>query len=204
MTKSVAKKKLILTVAALAVTTGFFVYGTRAYYTDSVQSKGNIITVSSVNDVQLFDRSFDIHGAPLPADTPVAIMPGQNIPKAVFVENTGNSPIYVRVMLTPKVILAEKYADKESEIDLSLIGYDIDATNWIYRDGYYYYKEAVAGGDSTGNLLSAILFSPQMGNMYKDSRILLTVRMEVVQARYNGENVLDAVGWATPTEGGTP
>ena len=39
-----------------------------------------------------------------------------------------------------------------------------------------------------------------MGNLYKDSKINLKVRIEVVQASSNGESVFDAVGW--PSENG--
>lgn len=202
MTKSGAKKRLIITVAALAVTTGFFAYGTRAYFTDKVTSGKNVISVVGVNDVQLVDLSYAQGGLPLPPEQPVPIMPGQSVAKTVSVKNTGSSPIFVRVKFTPQIILSEKEAGRESEIDLSLVRFEIDETKWLYQDGYYHYYLPLEGGEETGNLISAIVFSPEMGNMYKDSRILVTTRMEVVQANYNASFVLDATGWATPAQGG--
>ena len=204
MTKSVAKKKLIITVAALAVTTGFFAYGTRAYFTDKVTSGKNVISVVGVNDVQLVDLSYAQGGLLLPPDQPVPVMPGQSVGKTVSVKNTGESPIFVRIKLTPIIILSEKEAGRESEIDLSLVRFEIDETKWLYQDGYYHYYLPLEGGEETENLIPAVTFSPEMGNMYKDSLILVTTRMEVVQANYNASFVLDATGWATPTEGGTP
>ena len=44
-------------------------------------------------------------------------------------------------------------------------------------------------------LLSSVTFSKQMGNLYKDSRISVTVNMEIVQSNNNGATVFDATGW---------
>jgi hypothetical protein len=50
-------------------------------------------------------------------------------------------------------------------------------------------------GAETTPLYSAVHFSKDMGNLYKDSAISVTAIMQVVQANYNGETVFDAVGW---------
>ena len=65
----------------------------------------------------------------------------------------------------------------------------------LYQDGYYYYLTPLNEGKSTKSLLSAVTFSTRMGNLYKDSRITLTVNMEIVQSNYNGATVFDATGW---------
>ena len=41
-----------------------------------------------------------------------------------------------------------------------------------------------------------------MGNIYKDAKLFVTVRIEVVQANNNGDSVLTATGWAVASEGG--
>lgn len=196
------KKQIIAMIAALSVTAAAFAYSTVAYFTDDTSSNVNRISVG-VAKVEFFDVTLPFSSVDRPLfGSPIDIMPGYVIEKNVSVKNAGSVSLYVRVKITPQILLSEKEAGNENQIDFSLIEYELNTTDWQYLDGYYYYVSALLGGKTTENLLSAVKFSERMGNLYKDSRISLTVRMESVQSNHNGATVFEATGWPASSEGG--
>ena len=200
------KKQMIGIIAALSVTAAAFSYSTVAYFTDDESYNGNIIS-AGVARVDFINQDLPFHSFDHPLfGEPIEVMPGYVVKKNVVVKNVGTLPLYVRVKLLPQIQLSEKEAGKESSIDYSLIEYTFNTQNWRYLDGYYYYLTPLAGGKTTENLLSEVKFSELMGNLYKDSRISLTINMEVVQSNHNGATVFEAVGWpahsSTASEGG--
>ena len=198
------KKQMIAMIAALSVTSAALAYSTVAYFTDDVQSTGTNIS-TGVAKVEFIDVTLPFSATDRPLfGEPIDIMPGYVVEKNVSVKNSGSLPLYVRAKFTPQILLSEKEAGNESQIDLSLIEYEVNTTDWQYLDGYYYYASVLLGGKTTENLISSVKFSEQMGNLYKDSRISLSVRMEVVQSNYNGDTVFEATGWPAPTTPATP
>lgn len=196
---SSAKAKLIAVIATLTLTVAFFIHTTVAYFTHTVVSPSNQIFTGKM-EVEL--QSSSVIGDLVMPDGSVRIMPGVTVQKTVSAKNTGTLPLYVRVKVTPEIVLADAYADRKDEINLSYISFNFDNQNWLYQDGYYHYADMLTGGDATNDLFSQITFSNEMNNIYKDSKMYVTVRIEVVQASSNGENVLQASGWATTDEGG--
>lgn len=194
-----AKFKLIAIIAAFAITLASFIHTTVSFFVDSVVSPNGYIATGST-DVELVSSSVG-GGAQMP-DGSIRIMPGQTVEKSVSAKNTGTLPLYVRVKVTPEIVLADAYQAHTNEIDTSLIVFDFDTENWLLKDGYYHYADALTGGTATNDLFTQITFSKDMGNIYKDGKMHVTVRIEVVQANNNGENVLQATGWATAGEGG--
>ena len=200
MTK--AKFKFIAIVVLLIINLISFVPMTIAFFSDNISAPGNQI-VTGTAEVGLVESSVSSSDSNIVLpDGSLRIMPGMTANKSVAVKNTGTLSLYVRVKVAPKIVLAEKYTARENEIDYSLIAFDFDQENWLYQDGYYYYSVALNKGQSASDLFTQITFSNQMGNIYKDGKMYVTVRIEVVQASNNGENVLSAKGWAT-AEGGT-
>lgn len=197
------KKKVIAIAVIMCITSATFLCSTFAYFSDGLSSGGSIIYTGTTS-AELIDNTVLEGNVPVQPGTPIKIMPGYKISKTVTAKNTGTLPVYVRISLTPEVILAENARGRESEVDLSLISYDIDTANWVYENGYYYYKIPLTGGNQAPDLFTTVTFSEQMGNLYKDSRINFTVRIEIVQASGNGNSALTATGWAEPTsEGGS-
>jgi hypothetical protein len=194
-----AKFKLIAIIAAFAITLASFIHTTVSFFVDSVVSPNGYIATGTA-DVELVSSSVG-SGAQMP-DGSIRIMPGQTVEKNVSAKNTGTLPLYVRVKVTPEIVLADAYKAHTNEIDTSLIVFDFDTANWLLKDGYYHYANALTGGTSTNDLFTQITFSKDMGNIYKDGKMHVTVRVEVVQANNNGEDVLQATGWATAGEGG--
>ena len=197
---SSAKFKLIAIIAAFVLTLASFIHMTVAYFVDTVVSPNGYIATGTA-DVELVSSSSVSGGVEMP-DGSVRIMPGQTVEKTVSAKNTGTLPLYVRVKVTPEIVLADAYTAHTNEIDLSLIAFNFDEDNWLLKDGYYHYADALTGGEATSDLFSKITFSKDMGNIYKDGKMYVTVRIEVVQANDNGADVLQATGWATAGEGG--
>ena len=190
----------IISIALLLISTVVCSY---AYFVETTFSGGNTITAGR-SDVTVYDIT-DPSQLPDPSNPDVmSILPDAEVSKIVYVTNSGTTPVYVRAKITERITLDERYADHQNEVDLSLVSYDIDYANWTELDGYYYFNAPVNAGESTTNLISQVIFSEQMGNIYKDSLIYVTVLLEVVQSNGNGATVFDAVGWTSATEGGAP
>ncbi|MBE7068322.1 MAG: hypothetical protein E7381_03375 [Clostridiales bacterium] len=196
---SSTKFKLIAVIVTLVITLAFFLHSTFAYFTDAVVTPKSVIATGSTS-VEIV-QSEPVGGEQMP-DGSLRIMPGQIVEKTVSIKNTGTLPLYVRVKVAPNIVLAEAYEAYANEIDYSLIGFDFDQTNWLYQDGYYHYRISLLSEKQAESLFTQIQFSRQMGNIYKDAKLFVTVRIEVVQANNNGDSVLTATGWAVASEGG--
>ncbi|MBQ7879887.1 MAG: hypothetical protein IJ317_04480, partial [Clostridia bacterium] len=143
------KKQIIAMIAALSVTAAAFAYSTVAYFTDDTSSNVNRISVG-VAKVEFFDVTLPFSSVDRPLfGSPIDIMPGYVIEKNVSVKNAGSVSLYVRVKITPQILLSEKEAGNENQIDFSLIEYELNTTDWQYLDGYYYYVSALLGGKTT-------------------------------------------------------
>ena len=194
-------KKLIATVIAMCVLLGSFAFCTYAYFTESALSSGNVI-ITGEADVSFTNSSILPDGSLPGADDAIGIYPGYTVSKSVYATNNGAYPIYVRAAVSRVITLDERYAAHGDEIDYSLVLLEMDLVGWQERDGYYYYTRPVSAGEATTSLISQIKFSEEMGNIYKDGTIKVTVRLEAVQANHNGANVFEASGWASAGNGG--
>lgn len=102
------------------------------------------------------------------------VNPGDEYDKIVSVTNTGSKRAYIRVKLTPLF---------NPVLPTNVVTYPILA-NWIDGgDGWYYYKNIVAPGAATANIIEEVIFAGQaMGNQYQDATFTLTVDAEAIQA----------------------
>ena len=187
----------------MAAIVASFVGGTVAYFTDTVTSRDNVIISTGSASVGLLDVTLP-HGSVDPSlgGEAISVLPGYTISKTVTAKNTGTYPLYVRVKLDYDITLDERYADMQGSVDKSLVSLNINTENWILRDGYYYYGKSLPHGETAPALMTAVTFSSDMGNMYKNSTITFNIVMEVVQSNNNGTNVFEATGWASSEEGG--
>ena len=164
--------------------------GTLAYFTAS-ETAHNVITSGGV-DIQLIEQSRNEDGSLVPWENVDGVMPGAEISKIVTVENTGASDAWVRVSVTKSITLARGV---QGTPDLSLVVLDINPTDWTEQDGYYYYNDPLAPGETTPPLFTIVTFDPKMGNEYQGSTAHIDVKADAVQVANNGETVLDALGW---------
>lgn len=130
-------------------------------------------------ELELVDDGSDVIPNPL--------TPGAEITKKVAVKNVANNASYVRVMLFPTIIdkngiTLEAQHPKQFEYT------DLDTTKWKYGDdGYYYYLEKLAPGDTTKpNLLSKIVVDKDLDAKYKDSKFEFEVKVEGINTTTGG------------------
>ena len=117
-------------------------------------------------------------------------MPGAEISKIVTVKNTGASDAWVRIKVDMTIKLAN--GDKGNPEVMKL---DIKDAFWTEKDGYYYYNDPLAPGDTTPPLFTTVTFDPKMGNEYQGSTAHIDVKADAVQVANNGDAVLEATGW---------
>ena len=67
--------------------------------------------------------------------------------------------------------------------------------SWVLQDGYYYYTEALVPGDLTTALFDTVIFSPNMGNEFKNCSIQFILVCQSVQTNGNSDDPLAAWGW---------
>lgn len=201
MTQTTAK--LITAICATMTVLIAFVYGTIAYFSDSVRSDQNsMISAGSVSLNVIHVTHVEDGLMPIPGNEPVVIMPGYSVDKTLQAENIGTLSLYIRIKLDYAIQLNAAYQNHADEIDYSLVTSSIDDQNWTWRDGYYYYNYPLSAGQTSSSLLDTVNFSTEMGNIYKDSTITLHIQVEAVQANNNGSNVFEATGWTSMQGGG--
>ncbi len=188
------KRKLLFIAAALIVLS-LIAGGTLAYFTAEDTAR-NVITSGAVTaELVEQQRTADGELAPYPAEA-IPVMPGQNVSKIVTVRSD-EQPAWIRARYT---IAVQDAAGKAMDIPAAklakVVSIEPDAGRWTLRDGWWYYSEAVGGGESTSALFESIDFSgPDMGNEYQGATITVDVAVQVVQSANNGESALDAMGW---------
>lgn len=194
------KKKIVATCVVMILTVLTFVGSTLAYFTDNTDSRYNKIATGGAA-VALLDTTYPFGSdVAITPGTPIKIFPGYEIKKTVTARNDGDIPMYVRIKLTPEITLASNARGREAEIDTSLLSYDIDEASWtLHTDGYYYYNTALSAGKEASPLMTKVKFSEAMGNLYKDSTIKFTVRIQVVQSIGNAASPIEAKNWAAPS-----
>ena len=197
-------KKKIAIGAVLVLCLSMLIYSTIAYF-NTADTARNVITAGDIKiELQetairdgeeiLFEQSQERFN----------VMPGQDVSKIVRVKNTGSNPAYIRVEVQKAIALA---ADSHGDVDLGLISLDFDSEKWILgSDGYYYYNEPLAPGETTAALFRNVKFDIGMGNMYQGSTATIKVSAQATQVKNNGDNALDAKGWpaddaTSPTDG---
>ncbi|MBW6467740.1 MAG: hypothetical protein K0B85_01055 [Coriobacteriia bacterium] len=125
-----------LTLAAISYTLAFF--------TDEGSAE-NFITARSHNValVDLFDKG-------------QFTLPGDTVPKVVYMRNTGGAKAVIRMRLTPSWDPAQA---GEYVLDPAVVTVHLGetvASDWTFYDGWYYYNHILEPGDATGHLVEAI------------------------------------------------
>ena len=186
------KKKTLFMVAIAALVIAILAGGTAAYYTlDDVAH--NVITTAGIA-AELVEEN----GEGDPFEDVEGAMPGDEIGKVVFVKNTGEQGIFVRIKVTKTVELAEGVVGTANP-DYVTIMTDgkagFNTAKWTEKDGYWYYNGIVEPGKSTEPLFTDVKLSEDMGNMYANCQAKVDVSAQMVQSANNGDSALNAAGW---------
>ena len=182
-------KKKILALTIVVICLSIMAYGTLAYFSFEGTATNTIVTGHlKVELVELSEQD----GQLVPFEDVVGVMPGTDVSKIVMVRNIGEHAAWVRIAVETAIELADGV---EGETDPSLISLDINTDAWTLQDGYYYYNEALEGGEETASLFTKVSFAAEMGNMYQSSKTVITVGVQAVQVANNGATVFEAAGW---------
>lgn len=188
-------KKKILYIAAIVICLSIMTGGTLAYYTANDTAR-NVITSGGIEvkvvEQQLVDGSLKDY----PAD-PIAVMPATTVSKIVSAQSLQQAA-WIRMNYTVTVYDADNKVREVSDDELNkVIRIAPDSANWTLKDGWWYYAEAVKGGDLTKPLFKEVAFSgPDMGNEYQMCTVVIDVTAEAVQQANNGNTVMEALGWS--------
>lgn len=187
-------KKKIATIAVLLLCLGMLGYTTIAYF-NTQNTARNVITAGNI-DIELQETAINGDGKEIlfqESQERFNVMPGEEVSKIVRVKNTGNNPAYIRIEVQKDIKLAD---GQNGEVDLGLIRLDFDSDNWtLGEDGYYYYNQPIAAGESTAALFRNVTFDKTMGNLYQNSTAVIKVNAQATQVKNNGTSVFDAAGW---------
>lgn len=195
------KKSTVAAIIFAVIVLGIFSAQTYAYFTDTTPSIKNQIASGSLDVAIVGAQDEQLSGI-----APSEFMPGTSVSRTVRIKNTGDLPVYVRIKIEKTINNSESNMPVGWE-DLISCGfklYDESAPNsengdWIYRDGYYYYKSLLASESTTGALFDTISFSGDMGNEFTNSEIHVKVICHAVQTNGNTDDPLTAWGWPSDT-----
>lgn len=189
-------KKRMLTAALALCCLAVLATGTLAYFT-AEETAQNVITMGSLK-MELVE--LDEKGEPW--EDVENIVPGMEVTKKAYVENTGTVDFYTRVKITKTFVPAQ--GEELPELNTELVRLDINEKYWKLDEGdfYYYYKKPVAPGEKTEPLFTTVTFSTEMGNEYQNVKVIIDLDAQAVQSRNNGESALEATGWPESEEGG--
>lgn len=151
-----------------------------------------------------------------------------NAEKRVQIKNSGtgsnSADEYVRVCIFPKFVNSSNedieifipYTIPETITDTVFTIGDVTFTldnnwtdNWLYIDGYFYYKDSLSPGDTTPNLLVSVSMDTDKLNSYRDMGALLRVSIladaiqtvgGAVEARWAKESGLESNDVPRPEE----
>lgn len=107
-----------------------------------------------------------------------------DVKKEVAVENTGNVPLFTRVMLFPEIL------SSNSKVLPAIIGEQIKLTigsEWLDGgDGYFYYTGKLISGDTTSNLITTVnIDSSKTTDEYTDAVLTIYTKSETVSTSGN-------------------
>lgn len=187
-------KKKILAMAVVLICVSILASTTLAFFTDHGIAH-NVITTGGIRLEIVEQQNVDGEIRPYPAD-PIQIMPGTTVSKIVSLRSLAQSG-WLRAKYTITVLdPAGRVMNVPAEELEKLITIDTDNVKWTEKDGWFYYAEALSGGDSTKPLFTQVHFNgPGMGNEYQNCTVVIDVQAQAVQQANNGDSALTAAGW---------
>lgn len=183
-----SKQKILLICFSfiLATTVGW----TAAYYTFSERAH-NVIATNGVK-IELVETALDANGREIPFADITNAVPGVSYSKLPKIKNLDTGEIWARIKMTQS---AASQDGTEVDLPSRALNIDLDLENWVFNNGYYYYKTPLGVGEATTPLFTKVVIDPGMGNEYGDTKVSISLRAEAVQLANNGSDVLSAQGW---------
>lgn len=183
-----AKTKLFL-IALAAIMLTLMTQPALCYYSASAKVE-NVVTSGGIS-LKINEKTAD--GSDFPAEG-VYVVPGDIVSKEVTVENVCADPFYLRVQIISGISGSALPYEECMKLDLNL-------TDWIEKDGYFYYKEPLQPGASTEPIFTEVeIVGAKVDNSYIGSVLQLTISAQAVQSKHNPADApWEASGWPAAT-----
>lgn len=188
-----SKRKVMMLALVVCMAAILAVGGTLAYFV-AEETAYNVITTGLLT-MDLREVTSD--GSPWPEDGMHQLVPGATVDKIVTMVNTGSVDFFVRARVEASISSADGQLLPFEHISL-----DYNTTDWVEKDGCYYYRHALLPGEETAPLFTTVAFSTAMGNEYMNARLEISVNAQAVQSRNNADDALSATGWPEPDKDG--
>lgn len=174
-----------LVLCLTATTTAFL---TRQTVTDNVLTFGNLKLV--IHQTTLTSDGSEV---PVTEDIQTNITSNNSVSRIIRFENVGDHPMYVRVSLEMDGTSSE---GTEFSAD-DMVAYQVNEEDWVYSDGWYYYKHPLEPKETTQALMSQVVFVDMnsITQNYPGSRFDMKMDAQAVQSENNAQDVLSASGW---------
>ena len=187
-------KKKLFYIAVIVICLSIITGSTLAYYTTSDTAR-NVITSGGI-DVTVVEQEY-VGGTLRPYQgQPVPVMPETEVSKIVSAQSNRQSA-WIRMNYNVAVYSSDgKQLNIPAEELDRVIVITPNPTNWIEKDGWWYYPDAIGGGSSTQPLFTEVAFSgPHKDNKYQQCTVVIDVTAQAVQKANNGSSVMEALGW---------
>lgn len=187
-------KKKILYITAILICLSILNGSTLAYFSMEDTAR-NVITTGGVN-INIVEQQL-VNGTLLEyPNQPIQVMPATKVSKIVSIQST-EKDAWVRAAYTITFYDADsKLMEIPADELEKVIVIEPDNTNWMLKDGWWYYNTAVAAGEITKPLFEEVMFSgPDMDNKYQNCNVVIDVTAQAVQQANNGTTVMEAHGW---------
>ena len=182
------KKNLIVVLAIIICASSiFFSY---AYFI-RVTTSNNVISFGTLKLKLINNYLVDGKEVPIDSSNVIDITNNSEVSRIVRVENIGKHPMFVRIYLD--VIMNNQKIDDGLVDDYMTFNLN---DNWIYQDGYFYYRYILDPEEETENLFTKINFDvSKIKSDGHSGKVDLKVNVEVIQSENNAKSVLEAEGW---------
>lgn len=173
------KKKVLLTVASIALVAALSIGGTLAFLTAKTDTKTNVFTGTDDNLKGRIEETFDKEAAS-------SYIPGQAIVKVPTLVNNSKNSAYVAIKLTFKV--DSKAVSYEEFCKVASIDGLNDTQFEKIGDDLYMYNEVLAGNASTPALFTSV--TPSVGlTTYTETSVYTRAEYETIKDELEGKNV---------------
>lgn len=114
------------------------------------------------------------------------VNPGDKLNDSVIIKNTGNVDAIVRLQVLQNLNGKETALKDNNSQSITL---NWDKTNWIYNNGYFYYKYPLKIGESTTNLLHKIEITKNLPKSDEGKQVQINFRANGIQATQNSADL---------------
>ena len=179
------QKTRLLLIALAAILLTVLTQPTLAFYTH-IGKATNVVTSGSL-EMRIYEKTAGDDDFP---EEGVYIIPGDIVSKRVSIQNVCGAPFYLRVKLIHGTTKEE--LDPEEALKL-----DINTTDWVLVDGYYYFNHILQPGEVTPPLFTQVeIVGDKVDQHDVGTMLSITVSAQAVQSEHNPVDYpWEAQGW---------